>query len=393
MAASKAPKTSVNGKQVKTLPVPETDVYNKRKLSRSKLPPIYKCAMCGNVYAVGDGIFYKSANSIFAKNNDGYAIVCIKCVTDYFDKMREELHDEKVALMCTCMVLGCHFAPDLYESMRERKALKLGDYLKALNGIQYKGKNFSNFLIDLSKTMEFMRSDNEFVTKNTRWKDTERQNRDYVMSVLGYDPFTDNCYKDSDRRFLFNTLSEYLTDDVVEDGHKIQACIQMAINYLQVNELNQLISREFNASSGLNNTNLSGYVNNKRQILDSINKIAADNGISAKGAGKTSRATLAITSIMKEMLNAGYDTVKANYVDAKMSSVYQNISKTNIAAIMKELDLTSDDYAKMVSDQAGKIQEAQKETEKLKEENRQLKIAFMNQQKELKALTDGGSKK
>ena len=66
--AAKAPKTSVNGKLVKTQPVPKTGAYATRKLSRGELPPIYKCAMCGNVYAVATGIFYKSPNSVFAKN-------------------------------------------------------------------------------------------------------------------------------------------------------------------------------------------------------------------------------------------------------------------------------------------------------------------------------------
>ena len=72
--AAKAPKTSVNGKLVKTQPVPKTGGYATRKLSRGELPPIYKCAMCGNVYAVATGIFYKSPNSVFAKNNDEYEL-------------------------------------------------------------------------------------------------------------------------------------------------------------------------------------------------------------------------------------------------------------------------------------------------------------------------------
>lgn len=382
--AAKAPKTSVNGKLVKTQPVPKTGAYATRKLSRGELPPIYKCAMCGNVYAVATGIFYKSPNSVFAKNNDDYSIVCMKCATDYFEKLREEYRDEKVALMCTCMVLGVYFSPDLYESMREKRALKLGDYLKALNGIQYKGKNFANYLVDLSKVMTLMRGENEFSQHTSRWKTNERENMAYVLSILGYDPFTDNSYQDSDRRALFNVLAEYLTDDVVEDGHKVQACIQIAINYLQVNELNLLITRELNSGASVNGSNLTGYVNSKRQILDAINKLAADNGISAKGSGKTSRATLAITSIMKEMLNEGYDAAKANYVDAKMSSVYQEISKINIATIMKELDMTTDDYAKMLSDQASKLTDAQKELEKIKEENRELKITLSEKLKELK---------
>ena len=383
--ATKAPKTSVNGKLVKTQPVPDSGgSYTTRKLSRSKLPPIYKCAMCGNVYAVGTGIFYKSNNSVFAKNNDGFSIVCIKCATEYFEGLREEYRDEKVALMCVCMVLGVYFSPELYESMREKKALKLGDYLKALNGAQYKGKNFSNFLVDLSKLIATMRSDNEFAVHTSRWKEHEKENKSYVLSVLGYDPFLDNSYQDSDRRALFNVLADYLTDDVVEDSHKIQACIQIAINYLQVNELNQLITRELNSGTSLNSSNLSGYVNSKRQILEAINKLAADNGISAKGAGKTARATLAITSIMKEMINEGYDAAKANFVDAKMSAVYHDISKTNIATITKELELTTDDYAKMLSEQSSKLSESQKEVERLKEENRTLKINLAEKLKELK---------
>lgn len=382
--AAKATKTSVNGKQVKVQPVPEKGAYKMKKLSRSKLPPIYKCAMCGNVYSVAEGIFYKSANSLFAKNNDGFAIVCIKCATEYFETLREEYRDEKVALMCTCMVLGCYFSPELYESMREKRALKIGDYLKALNGLQYKGKSFESFLVDLSKRMTSMRSEGDYVSASSRWKTYEKENRDYVLNILGSDPFSDNCYTEEDRRYLFNILSEYLTDDVVEDKHKVQACIQIAINYLQADELNQCIMVELKSGHSLNNSNLSGYMNNKRYILDSINKIAADNGISAKGAGKNAKSTMAITSIMKDMINEGYDSAKANFVDAKMTNIYHEIAQKNIAAIVRELELTTDDYAKLLSSQSEKLADLRKELEKAKEENRLLKIDLNEKQKELK---------
>ena len=87
---------------------------------------------------------------------------------------------------------------------------------------------------------------------------------------------------------------------------------------------------------------------------------------------------------MKEMLNEGYDAAKANFVDAKMSAVYQEISRINVATIAKELELTTDDYAKMLSDQSTKLSEAQKEIEKIKEENRTLKITLAEKLKELK---------
>lgn len=105
-----------------------------------------------------------------------------------------------------------------------------------------------------------------------------------------------------------------------------------------------------------------------------VSTIANENGISLKGSGKSQKGSNTLTKIMKDMVDKDYEPIKANYLSAKMTDSYQEIAAINLKAIQDELNFQPDEYASMVSEQAAIISENQAEIDKLKEENRLLRI-------------------
>ena len=84
---------------------------------------------------------------------------------------------------------------------------------------------------------------------------------------------------------------------------------------------------------------------------------------------------------MKEMQENGFEEIKVNIVDAKLSTSYQEVAKANAKALLEELNLTGDEYAQMVAQQSEMVSELQANNERL-EEN--LRLARL----ELKKIQD-----
>lgn len=92
---------------------------------------------------------------------------------------------------------------------------------------------------------------------------------------------------------------------------------------------------------------------------------------------------------MKQMIDDGFDESAANIYDAKMSESFREIAAANAKALIDELNLNSDDYARLCAEQSDSIRDMQSEIEKLKEENRMLRVHNYEQE----VLGGGNSRK
>lgn len=127
----------------------------------------------------------------------------------------------------------------------------------------------------------------------------------------------------------------------------------------------------------------------KDKFIRNINAIANENGISAKSSGKSNKGSNTLTNIMKEMQEHGFEEIKVNIVEAKMSASYQEIAQANAKALIDELNFTSDEYAQMVATQSETISSLQNQVEKLNEEIRLLNIK--NKQLQENSIGNGDS--
>ena len=324
-----------------------------------------------------------SKTSPLFTSNELYTHICSDCVNDLMFEMQTRYKDTKIALMIICHYLDVYFSEELYESIKDNANFSFGNYAKLLNGTQYKAKNFTTALMEIVnnglKGSQIIQEEKEI-----KWSAPDLKNKNYVLQSIGYDCFDDESYSNANRKFLFNTLADYLTDDVLEDSHKLQCVISMVKTTFQVENIDKMINSELKKGV-IDYTLLDKLTAVKDKLSRNINNTANENGISAKSSGKTSKGANALTNIMKEMQENGFEEIKVNLVNAKMSASYQEIAKANAKALIEELNLTSDEYAQRLAEQSEILGSQQTNIENLEEINRKLKM-------EIKLLKENGDK-
>lgn len=346
------------------------------KTDISKFPKIYQCTCCGARYPSPEKRFFIIPQSTMFDGNDRYSHICIDCCTRLYNQYTEMYKSQKFGLLLMCAILGVYFNERTYESMVakcENGELSLGMYIRTIHGVQYKTKTFLTYLVEMHDKDEVFSTPGEIrEMMESRWSTSDHRNKNYIIQTLGYDPFGDRHYSEEDRRFLFNTMASYMSDDVVGDSHKVQAVINMIKTYLQVAQVDIMINKQIKAPTP-DMAEIKRMSNIKTDLQSSINAIAKENAISAIGSGKKQKSTNALTAIMKEMLDNGIDAAKANITSAKLSEAYQEIAAINARSLVSELQFTGDEYAKMVADQSEIIRSHANEIMRLEEENRLMK--------------------
>lgn len=324
-----------------------------------------------------------SKTSPLFTSNELYTHICADCVNDLMFEMQTRYKDTKLALMIICHFLDVYFSEELYESIKDNANFSFGNYAKLLNGTQYKAKSFTTALMEIINN-GLKGSQAIQLEREVKWSSSDLKNKNYVLQTIGYDCFEDESYNETNRKFLFNTLADYLTDDVIEDPHKIVSVIQMVKITLQVDSVDKLINAEFKNQIP-KDTTIKSLSEIKNKLLSSINALADANGISAKSSGKKSTGANALTNIMKEMAENGFEEIKVNIFNTKMSNAFKNIGDISNKSLFEQLNYQSDDFARMVGIQREIIQEYSKKEEELTEQLRLLKI----ENKKLKEKIEG----
>ena len=352
--------------------------------------PAYKCTRCGKMQDDPKGYFFMSKTSPLYTSNELYTTICFDCANELYEENKYKYKDEKMALIVMCHYLDLYFSDELYEKVRDNANFSLGNYAKLLNGTQYKAKNFTTYLVNALKegikTIDTMRENEE-----AKWSSSDLKNKNYVLQSVGYDCFSDEGYTDGNRKFLFNTMADYLTDDVLEDPHKMQRVISLVKTTLQLESIDKLINGELRKKVP-DNTLIKSLTDIKDKLERNINSSANENGLSAKGSGKGSRGSTTLTNIMKEMGENDFDEIKVNLVDIKLSNSYKEIAADNARALFDELNLTSDEYARMLATQSEEMITLQEKLMILEENNRLQKIEIKSLKEEnekLKIETEG----
>ena len=333
-------------RELDNLKVLQVANYKQRGSDEKTMVVTYRCVHCGAAYYDPDKKFYRVTSNEAYRANNYYAPVCCKCTKEMFQEYILKYKDEKKALLLICFMLGYYFSESLYESMKESgEEFVLGNYIKALNGVQYKKRTSDDYI------MEFLGKGGGFTPQSElrgnleeRWKAADKKNKFFCIRELGFDPFDEDVYSSEDRRYMFNLLSNYLTEEVLEDSHKKMSCIELVKTNLQLM-----------------------LINNR---LKTINAIAKENGISVSGSGRKGKKTNTFTSIMKEMLENGVTEAKSNFTEVKMTDAFRHVAEISAKALVNEMNLTGDDYATMAARQADTIRELNAKLDEVEEELR-----------------------
>lgn len=336
----------------------------------------YICSSCGTPYDKQKGNFYHTKSDLY-KDNNHYSNICIKCVSQIFEDIEQTTGSKRMALIAVCHLLDSYYSEKNFNNMLEKDSFTIGKYLNSFNGRQWAGKTFTTNLLqnDFAEEID-LNDDNAPVQENS----DDIKNRSYCTSQLGYDPFEESSPKD--RKFLFNTLAEYINEDVAEDSHKKKSVVSMVKSLLQEAKIDELIDALLRTRSP-NTELLKSYMDARDKCRSSINKTANENGLSEKGSGRSNRGANKLTGIMREMGENKYEDAKVNIFDVKMQGVYKQISDISSKSLQEQLNYQADDFARMVAIQREELVGKTEENEKLAEELRLARIEVKKLKREL----------
>ena len=337
-----------------------------RKVTTEK--PMYICNRCGQEKNE-DKFFVAKWSKIWNVTNHR-APICKECIDELFSEYSKRYESERIALQMCCHYLDIPYDRALYDGIRENNNFfNVGLYCRQINLRQCQYKSFINSLVD----GELFKSDEEAKEeREAKWSRADKQNMSYSISVCGYDPF-DNCgMTDADRKYCFNILAGYCdTPGVSEDGHKVQSIISIVQSQLQCRKLDEFINAEL-LSPHPDEGKIKSWSTTKKQLLDSINKIAQDNNLSSAYNQQAKKGSNTLTYKMKEIAANGIDEIKVNLFDIKTCESMKQIADLSNKSIMEQLTWDENDYTQMIKDQREMILDLQRKCDSLEEENRLL---------------------
>ena len=347
---------------------------NRPKIDKSfdvnSVPDIYKCTKCGKRVVDPEGKFYKNISNPLYKNNDGYTTLCTYCIDELFDDLRVKYSDEKLALLLCCAEVGWFFSEATYLKMKEKDSadIRIGDYVKRLNLSQNKNLTFQDYLIgslNNQKVLATKVEENELLEE--KWSKEDKQNKQSVIDVVGYDPFED--YPLSDRRYLFNELIKYFDDDIAEDTYKLSQIIQIVNNNNQIRHYDMLIA----TLKPLTDSKDIGTLNNLKSTLVQANdKIAKENEISVKNRSNKEAGKSTLTYLQKYLRELDFERAEADYYDQLRSEGTLWGIEMSIKAIQKNAYFDDDDLNEIQTIRRQLVIDLQKQVDDLMEEKRQL---------------------
>lgn len=381
---------------------------NQRTLGLQSINPReknrYTCVCCGQEQ-LGTR-FYKASGSLAWNTEDKISLICKNCAQKLFEHYRDQ-YTERIAVICLCHILDIPYEPHIYEASQlvlpNEEPFKFSHYVMKLqkmsgvaqrkcfadsiaNGeIVFAAKNGGTEtgegldvpiepedLVSYSKTNHIPSMIAPGENQTAAWSRDEVQNKNFVVTTVGYDPFSNLELNIQELKFCYNVMASYCDSDGIQgDGHKLQSAVELTLTQLQSRRVNELIQKEMNKPSP-NEATIKTLSETKRNFQQMVSKIAEDNKFSSANNEASRPGRHTFTGKMKELAENDYEAIKVNLYDSKTSKAMKQIADLSNRAILDQLALDANDYAEMLKEQREKILQLQRDRDYFEEKARTL---------------------
>ena len=206
--------------------------------------------------------------------------------------------------------------------------------------------------------------------EKVKWSDQDKQNKQYAIDIVGYDPFEE--YPEEGRKFLFNQLSPYLEDDSnADDAYKLSQILQIIKNNYQIDICDKRMAHLDPLKDAENIKTLNDI---KNKLVQSNDKIAKENEISVKNRSNKEAGKSTLTYLMRDLREKDFDKAEADYYDQLRSVGTQWAVDMSIKSIKENGLFDENDKKEIYEMQLDMINLLNKEVDDLKEKVRLLII-------------------
>lgn len=104
---------------------------------------VYVCCQCNKPLASLND-FYKAYSGLYART--GHLPICKDCLGKLLDLYIEKYGDVRRAMQRLCMAFDLYYNDSIFDTCDDGTSAMLGNYIKRLNMVQYKGRTFDTTL-------------------------------------------------------------------------------------------------------------------------------------------------------------------------------------------------------------------------------------------------------
>lgn len=198
------------------------------------------------------------------------------------------------------------------------------------------------------------------------------KNKKDALRLLGYLPFDQERL--SDQPFLYAQLIGYLdsSPDGNDDMMRVQSIISIVRGFLQISQLNDMISAAMQEPRGAekNIASIKAYFEMIRNINGSIMKMAEQSCISLKNSKNAKKGENTWTGKIKKIKELNLREGEVNGFDIGTCRGMQQVLDLSNASIMKQLALDDSEWADIVAEQRADITTLIKERDNYQEISR-----------------------
>lgn len=200
------------------------------------------------------------------------------------------------------------------------------------------------------------------------------------MEKFHYDPFEKEPAKDRGR--LYADLVTLYDDAMATDLVRQRAAIEVVKSFYRIDTIGQTI-QELQASPQLMVDNakvLKDLIDQKSKETAMVTSFSKDHGFAERYQTGKAKGAGTLSSVVRDGFYNHFDKLAVNKFDIETSNAMRQVADISAASMMNQIQLSSDDFRKMVEEQAEKIRELTQQVAELAEANRLFKEKEIKQQ-------------
>lgn len=133
---------------------------------------MYTCCQCNNKLNLATG-FYKTNSKIYS--GTGHLPICKDCIVRLFNAYSTKYDDVRKSMKRICMAFDLYYDDSVFDTCNDGTSAVIGNYIKRLNMVQYKGRTF-----DTSLSSGFDFNKDEFLEKTEEEASEKPINPEYI---------------------------------------------------------------------------------------------------------------------------------------------------------------------------------------------------------------------
>lgn len=335
---------------------------------------------------------YVSGADIYVVGENGRrrATFCMYCCVKFCERMEEKYGNQYKALYRLCAFIGLYYddtlAHRVWEEDREyENGEKVSEFISPyelyIRAVQDDPRlECKSFMDEGDVPFEYIIRKQRNLSVMEEMSEQGRKDRQEIIEKFHYDPFDKEPAKDRGR--LYADLITLYDDAMATDLVRQRAAIEIVKSFYRIDVIGQTIQElQATPQSMVDNAKvLKELIDQKSKETKMVTDFSKDHGFAERYQTAKAKGAGTLSSIVRDGFENHFDKLAVNRFDIETSNAMQQVADISAQSMFNQIQLTGEDYRKMIEDQAELVRNLTSKVEELLEANRLLREKEVKQE-------------